>query len=328
MLACGFGGAVAAADAARVPEVYRDDYVSVRAGVEEVGQEILHFGDLLTLTVSVTFNPSSVRIQTLDEAVFKTAWMDEPGIRLMHVQTVETDRPDRAGKILSDVEALYRFQILACPKGAATCRGVREYRIPAIGLQYQLVNEAGAVLSSRSIRVEPWPASLRVSSALPLVSRALEGFPVYFPDDAYVPPQALPTLTPVVVALVATGVVGLVFTVAAGGLRWGLPGFLAGRSHATRWERVREQLRKEAATLSPEQFRDKLRRAITWYCVDELGIDPYTWVKQQAEQASRTGEDGREELRALYLDVVGEQDGENQILLDRFARISRRSRRR
>ena len=56
-----------------VARVYEDDNISIRAGIINLEGRIIHFGDVLPLVVSITYNSEEVQLQDMDPAFFTTS---------------------------------------------------------------------------------------------------------------------------------------------------------------------------------------------------------------------------------------------------------------
>ena len=75
----------------------------------------------------------------------------------------------------------------------------------------------------------------------------------------------------------------------------------------------------------PDEARryDRLRRCIVWYCTDELGEDPYSWVDGSVD-ASDGASTHIVEIRRLFLEVLQNQPGQGPELQARFASLTGR----
>ena len=64
-------------------EVYRDDSIAVRAGLQGSSSQHVHFGDVLVLNIAVSYDPNNVSIQELDAALCTSAWPENRGALLL-----------------------------------------------------------------------------------------------------------------------------------------------------------------------------------------------------------------------------------------------------
>ena len=56
-----------------IANVYRDDRISVNAGIVELENRIINFGDVLPMVIEISYNPSDVRLQEIDTNFFTEA---------------------------------------------------------------------------------------------------------------------------------------------------------------------------------------------------------------------------------------------------------------
>lgn len=94
-----------------------------------------------------------------------------------------------------------------------------------------------------------------------------------------------------------------------------------------RWEPVFEQLRAGAYADDAHQI-DALRRCLVWYCTDKLGVDPFYWVKHEAEVSGQQ-QKGAGELvpfRELFNDILLSPRGQGKELLDRLSQLIAKAR--
>jgi hypothetical protein len=71
-----------------------------------------------------------------------------------------------------------------------------------------------------------------------------------------------------------------------------------------RWEKVLVYVEDKGESLSDEEWSDLLRRCLTWYCRDEMGINPYTWLTEGAgfgESARVSG------FREYFMEVLNQE---------------------
>jgi hypothetical protein len=73
---------------------------------------------------------------------------------------------------------------------------------------------------------------------------------------------------------------------------------------ATRWESALRRLRD--GSLSDDEWADVLRRAVTWYCVDELGENPFSWLQDTAPGASDIA-GASAGFREYFFDVLNQE---------------------
>jgi hypothetical protein len=299
-----------------IAQVYQDDNISIRAGVINLENRIVHFGEVLPLVVRVTYNAANVRLQEMDAEFFNASWTEQLGAYLLDSQST---------KLTSDSETIqeqrnvYRFQFLACPDGAVLCKGTRLYEIPEFTLQYQIIDEAGNELSAQSVQFSPWPTNIMIASAIPLGEEGeLNTFPTYFPTGAFPNPLSGVSYKQPSAGLIAGGLFLLL-----GGIFMSPFSFFKRKGFAVtekrRWEEVLEHL-KSGDIGAEDQFLDALRKCLVWYCVDALKVDPYYWLKHEEEVTGdvhkSTGEFA--EIKSLFIDLLHSPKGEGAVLLERL----------
>lgn len=303
-----------------VPVVYQDDYVTIRSGVLEVEKGPIHLGDALSLLVEVEFDNNQVRIEKLDGELFKRNWAGQKGIELYAAPVVSTDGESHDRTIM---RGLFRFQVLGCPKDLASCPGPKSYALPNFPLGYQIVDDAGNVLNNKSARFKPWPGVLNVTPALPVSGDGVQDFSSYFPGGAW----------PSVLVVDGHASAGLWLALAGGlGLVIGF-GFLPRRGRvprraavyhgpARRWEKALSALQE--GSLRDDEWADLLRRCVTWYCLDELGRNPYAWLHD-----GRAPDDGDAAVtggfRVFFMEVLNResvQPGERESIMTEFREIA------
>ncbi len=304
------------------PEVFRNDALSIRAGLARDTSQLVYFGDVLTLTVIVSHDPASTAIADIDAAFFASAWSTEAGIRL-HAWRQQHEQHDSGRAI---VRTEFDFQVLDCPdESTPTCPGERIYLIPRFEIQYDDL-EAGAD-SSRSVRFTPWPQVLRVAS---MMQRDAEGqlysFETYFPAGGYPEPMRGENGTPTAVITA-----GVALAVLIGGLfMWPFRQRRKDAPDATlpRWER---QLRRvhDYDDVDDARFVDALRRCLVWYCNDELGIDPFVWLDLAEpgddEPAESSTAQNHADLRRLFFDLLHNPVGQGAELRTRLEALTVRA---
>ncbi len=72
--------------------------------------------------------------------------------------------------------------------------------------------------------------------------------------------------------------------------------------------------------MADDEWSDLLRRCVTWYCVDELGRNPYAWLGATASDvASNT--DTPSGLQEFFLDVLHQETIEQDRRADYLDRL-------
>jgi len=301
---------------AMASEVYQDENILIRASVDELENKSLSFGDILTLTVEIVYDSSKVRLQDSGPAFFTGSWPPSRGAYLLDH---ETSLSRGEGRNVVQRYNLFRFQILGCPEGLMSCQGERTYQIPEFKFQYDVINQHDEVTDSREVVFQPAPGSITVLSTLePGDAGELLEFSEYFPTDAYPDPLLGKVQKELYSGLIAGGVFLLL-----GGILMSPLSLFKRKAFIPkarpRWELVLEQL-KAGKFDQEEVFLDELRRCVVWYCTDELGVDPFYWVKHQEEmsgqQQNRMGE--YSEFRDLFIELLHNPSGQGKALLDRF----------
>ncbi|MFQ5982069.1 MAG: hypothetical protein ACE5KS_01715 [Woeseiaceae bacterium] len=266
-------------------EVYRDESITVRAGLVGSGSHYVYLGDVLVLNIAVSYDPSRVFIPQPDGGLFTSAWPADSGARLLDWHTrheATTDSPQK------HIRSSYRFQILGCPDDVSpTCPGDRQYTMPEFVIEYQDLRANGALASS--IRFRPWPETVTVSTTLQIDEEGqLYPFETYFPAGGYPAPLIGKdgTRTSVLIAGIGTALL-------MGGLvMWPFRSRTQKKAAADipRWlEQL--QLLRNADPNDDARYLDGLRRCLVWYCNDELRLDPFVWL-DLAEPADESVDDG------------------------------------
>lgn len=265
-----------------VPTVYEDEYITVRAGIAEVGLQPVHLGDALSLIIDVAFNSGQVQIENLNEDVFQRAFAGTPSIRLYQPAEVVTQT---AGGDRVRVVGLWRLQILDCPEDMTSCPGSNSYALPIMTISYQLVDGVAGSTDSRSARFRPWPGAIAVAPGIAAIHGPDAELAEVLPGGAYAEPEPVGRLAATGLPLLIGGAL-LFATGFIAAMRERHPMRVTVRPHHTsrRWEHALEELRKN--TLPDDEWSDLLRRAITWYCMDELGRNPYTWLGAAASDSA------------------------------------------
>ena len=80
--------------------------------------------------------------------------------------------------------------------------------------------------------------------------------------------------------------------------------------------------------MADDEWSDLLRRCVTWYCMDELGRNPYAWLGATASDAA-SGTDSPSGLREFFLDVLHQESidpSRRADFLDRLLGVTGRER--
>lgn len=235
------------------PEVYRDPDLMVRAGIETGDGRFVHFGDVLTLVVVVSWNEGSLALEEPGERFFTDAWAGKSAPVLLERQK---ERGQGSGAYTDELRYVWRFQLLSCPGGEPTCPGDRHYPIPEFTLRYR---DKGA--HPGELRFRPRPEALTVITA---IERDEDGrlypFSTYFPSGAY--PDPLPVTDRTRVSLATLGIGSLILI--GGMLMWPLrlrrkQLFAAGEK--TRWEKLLLELQNEEEE-DERKLADRMRRCL------------------------------------------------------------------
>ena len=296
-----------------VPVVYEDDYVTVHAGLSDSGSRAVHIGDPLSLVIAVVFDAGQVQIESLDDKIFQRAFSDSPSIHL-HSSATVTTRRDSDGRVTATSH--WRLQVLDCPKDLATCPGFRSYELPLMTVAYQLVGDSGTTADGRAARFRPWPGKIDLAPAVAIVPESDAKLDDILPGGAYDNQQAIGELAPARSGLFLAAVILLLAAFFAR-LRGHKPKLLNSRpsESSSRWEKVLARLSDD--TISDDEFSDLLRRCITWFCLDELGQNPYTWIGESAGLAISSPR-----MHQLFLDVLqqpGIEPGRRASYLDKLS---------
>ncbi len=307
---------------ASTPVVYEDEYVTVRAGLLEPGNSAVHLGDPLSLIINVVFDAQQVQIENLDDAVFQRVFSRMPGIRL-HAPTTVTTNKESGDRV--QVTGHWRLQVLACPNELTSCPGPRSYELPMMTVAYQLIDDTGGSTDGRAARFRPWPGKIDVAPAVAVVPEPGATITDILPGGAYDSPQPIAELAPARSTLLAAGVLLLVTGFLAS-KRERRP--LAVRSHDrnARWEHTLVRLKEDA--MADDEWSDLLRRCVTWYCVDELGQNPYAWLGATASDAA-SDIDSPSALQEFFLDVLHQESidpSRRADFLDRLLGVTGRER--
>ncbi len=296
-------------------EVYRDDSIIIRAGLQGSSNQYLYFGDVLVLLIAVTYDPDSVSIQEIDAAFFTSAWPVDRGAHLIDSQTRYDDSSESR---LSSVHAIFGFQILGCPDDETpTCPGNRTYAWPDFTLGYEDLNASGD--PARSVTFRPWPETLTVSTTLQRDEEdQLFPFETYFPAGGY--PDPLVGQDGLLRSVLTAGI-ALAFLM-GGILMWPFRSRTQDKAavNPPRWQKQLELLRAADAQ-DDAAYLDALRRCLVWYCNDELQLDPFVWL-DLAEPGDNAADDQNDsELRSLFMDLLHSPVGQGVELRQRLEKI-------
>ena len=284
------------------PIVYEDNYVTVHAGLLEAGSKAVHLGDPLSLVIEVVFDARQVQIENLDDDVFQRVFSGMPSIRLYEPAIVTTQK--ESGHRVR-VTGYWRLQVLGCPDAVNNCPGPRSYELPVMTIAYQLTDDAGSAANGRAARFRPWPGKIDVAPAIAVVPKSGTTLTEILPGGAYDSPQSVAELAPARSMLLAAGAL-LFLTGFLASKRERRPQMLAARSRNrdSRWEQALARLTND--TISDDEWSDLLRRCVAWYCVDELGQNPYAWLGAAASDAA-SGADKWADAREFFLDVLHQE---------------------
>jgi hypothetical protein len=306
------------------PIVYEDNYVTVHAGLLEAGSKAVHLGDPLSLVIEVVFDARQVQIENLDDDVFQRAFSGMPSIRLYAPAIVTTHR--ESGDQVR-VTSHWRLQVLGCPDGLTHCPGPRSYELPMITVAYQLIDDAGNTADGRAARFRPWPGNIDIAPAIAVIPESGKTLTDILPGGAYDSLQPVAELAPARLMLVVAGALLLLtgFFASARGRR---PQTSAARSHNSdsRWEQTLTRLEND--TMPDDEWSDLLRRCVTWYCVDELGQNPYAWLGAAASDAAGAGNTSAD-AHEFFLDVLHQENidpSQRADYLDRLLNVTGRLR--
>ena len=311
---------VVGADAAQfIPIVYQDQYILVRAGINEAGRQPIHVGDLLSFELRIQFDSRNVRLERFDSEYFQRGFSSQTGIRLFAPPVVTHENLESS---LVETGAIWSFQILDCPADQEICAGDKHYNLPVISTSYQLIDQFSQVLNDKSFRFRPWPDKIVVSPSLPSLPEPESDFADYFPSGAY--PEMLPVETPSYGGLMVLVAGGLLLALGLGD-RFSAVGSLNGRQKmrpaGNRWQRLLLHLRD--SSLQDEQWTDGLRRCASWFCLDELDVNPYVWLTDDSSSAEISPK-STVSARALFTDIANQDSIEpehREQYLARFTQI-------
>jgi hypothetical protein len=303
-----------------VPEVYQDEYLTVRAGVPQVGVEPVHVGDAMTLSIELDFDGGRLQVEDLDGEFFQRAFADRQAFELYAEPAVK--RID-GGSGRVTLQASWTFQILDCPGERAQCAGSKVYELPIMAVAYRLIDDAGNTVNDKSVRFRPWPGNITITPSIAALSGSAEEFADFFPGGAY--QEALPVADRHYAAFVAAFTGALFLGIAIrrsfrklASIRDVVP---AGET-ATRWQAALACL--ESGNLDDARWADALRRSAAWFCLDELHCNPYAWLASGSSQPGGAAPPP-DDFRAFIADLLDQECIEPQRREDylrRFARLT------
>ncbi len=284
-----------------VPVVYQDEHVLVRAGLVETGSQAIHLGDAVSLVVDVEFDAGSVRVETPDDEWFQRAFAGVAGLRTYATVAI-AEESAATGRVR--IASQWRIQALDCPADMLSCPGSKSYELPFMTLAYQLTGGAGDRVDSRSARFRPWPGRLDVAPSIAVQPRQGMRLTDILPGGAEPQVMADPGSPGTVTWLLAGGALLLVAS-ALTRERAADPTRVALRAQPvdTRWRRALTAAGSD--TLDPAERADILRRAVTWYCLDELDVNPYSWLGPGGADAVPV-DPALGAWRELFLDLLGQ----------------------
>ena len=298
-------------------EVYRDEDITIHAGVSELPGRIIHFGDVLPLVVDVSYNADRVSVDELDDDFFTGAWAEGDEPVLVDRQTSRRSGP---GKSVERLRTVFRFQILDCPGEQWTCPGTREYLFPEFSLNYRIVEGVTATVTTKSQGFRPWPSILTVSSAIPLDDEdQLYPFQKYFPTNAYPDPVSGSDRTAESLGFVGIGMAALLGGILMWPFRFKKSSPFAAKAPA-RWQELLQELQDDDAE-DEKRYFDRMRRCLVWYCTDELDTDPFDWLQRAKRESDEQGDETLTSLRSLFIDLLHNPAGQGSELQTRLSNL-------
>jgi hypothetical protein len=301
-----------------VPDVYQDDYIIVRAGIEEAGRVPVHLGDKLSLVIEAEFPGNEVIVENIDEQLFERSWGSEKGISLINPPEIVRNDDTNGTTIL---RSTFSFQVIDCPGELTSCRGNKLYELPIISLGYQIVDVSGNVVNNKSVRFNPVPGSVVVMQALDIRGEGgLEKLSDYLGNAGY--PAALELIKENETGMWPLIIGGLVFFASF------FPVLFTNnaprrtddpRRARNRWEKVLVFAEDKSDELSDEEWSDLLRRCVTWYCMDEYSINPYTWLSDENTEGESQAVSS---LRAYFVEVLNQEGIDKSLRSDYVNKFS------
>lgn len=301
-----------------VPEVYRDEYVTVRSGIAEAGNRPINLGDRLTLRIEIDFRSKEVLVENLSEEIFRRNWGSEKALVMLEAPAVALiDHKDGRATLRGE----FPFEVLDCPAELPACPGPKVYPLPVISLGYQIIDASGKPVNNKSIRFNSWPGSLIVTPVLPVHHEGLEEFSTYFPGGAF--SGSLAFTEPHdngLWAILAGGLLLLTSFMPALFTSRGPRRVEVSLKSGKRWENTLALLQQNRS-FTDEEWSDMIRRCTVWYCTDEYGINPYSWLASPDKLSSPSLQAYREYL-AEVLDQETIEKGRRADFLSRFGQLT------
>ncbi len=320
LFAASAGNPALATAATGLPVVYQDQHIIVRAGIPDSGSRPVHLGDTVSLQVEIEFAEGDIQVETPDDEWLQRSLAGIAGIRVYDSVTLASESTEQ-GRVR--VASHWLLQPLDCPESKLSCPGPRAYALPIMTVSYQLSSSAETGLDTRSARFRPWPGEIAVVTALPGIPEPGTRLTDLLPSAAYPLPLAAGTPATVGGWLLAGGVAVLALSV-LGSRQQPRTARVARRTKEpdTRWRRARAAL--DASGHSAEEGIELLRRATTWYCLDELACNPFVWLGPGGT-GNLPKEPTAASWRSLFLDVLQAEapgGGELNALCARFDELS------
>jgi len=299
------------------PAVYGDAHVVVHAAVIEAGNEPMHIGDSLTLAVEIAFDREQVQVEALDDDWFQRAFSSLPSVRLYRSEPM-TRVTDAAGR--ARLAMRWQFQIVDCPEAMANCPGLKAYDLPLMTIAYRISGGSAGSEAARSARFTPRPGTITLVPAIAFEAGA--DLATVLPGGAWPEPKQAGGAAVAGPVLLATGGMLLAGGFVIGKHRRRRPQAARRHQPVSRFERA--AVRLQQSDLSDEEWSDLMRRCVTWYCVDELSLNPLDWLREDPSDAPRD-DCPTPECRALFLDVLAETGVERErrdAYLERFHAVT------
>lgn len=313
--ACLMAGDLLASDF--VPEVYRDEFVTIKSGFKDHVPPALQFGDTVELIVAIKFDPDSVIVSAPDETFFVEAWPDGsgPALKKWHVRDLE--RGPNGEAVLS---AQFQFQFLGCPDGEQTCAGNRTFLLPDFSLRYRLSDPANGNADGRIATFRIAPDRLTVVTAIEVDDEGeLRPFNHYFPAGGYPKPAAAADQRSIWLLITA---VSLTFLTGASYM-WFFrkQGSRDVPADTPRWQSLLTELEKSDDKTSP-LFADNLRRCLVWFCYDELQVDAFEWLDLAEIADDPIAANSAPEIRQLFVGLLQHPAGCGEDVFAAFKSIA------
>jgi hypothetical protein len=308
-LACAARATAAPDSQSFAPEVFRDRDLAVHAGIAAPDGQIVHFGDVLSLVVVISWNAAELSLETPGEDFFASAWSGGHAPPLLDRRDIHG--PGRGG-FTDELRSVFRFQIVACPAEKATCPGDRTYELPEFALRYR--EQGGAPVT---VTFQPEPRTLTVMTAIARdAADQLLPFSSYFSSGAWPDPAVGTDRTRAWLAALGTGFLVFVGGVFMWPFRFRRQQLFA-EKEMPRWREVLLELQHEEDA-DERRLADRMRRCLVWYCTDSLGVDPFDWLAAADDEVRS---ERHAKLRALFLDLLHDPTGRGPELRSRLAAL-------